>query len=491
MTDLINCDDPNEVCTVGHGGRTKSDTRRATRRLFLTGGALGLTALASRTMAQELTRSQLFQVGPAMIDADYLEQVEISKDAYIWGYPLVNIGAFFNIHKRFDLPLNRWLVGRGKVIDNAYAPNIELLYGLLYMDVSDGPQILTVPDTNGRYYSLQFLDPYSNILTYLSKRTTNTKAGVYAVVGPDWKGKLPQGIMRISAPYNRVIGIARTFVAGPDDIEAANAVQDAYRMGTLSTYPNELTSSETISISLMVQLQPMLRYESYGPQYFDLLGQQLALFPPDPKDAARLERYAKIGIGPGLRPSLTQDARKLQVMRDGVRLGEAAIVGSDPFRHVNGWSVIDGTGLVTKNPVLRAFINRWGTGFHIAEEGLYFMRDTGPEKRPLTGANKYRLRFAPGQLPPVDAFWTLSVMKPNSMQIANPINRYSIASNTPGLVFGADGSLEILIQRVQPAEGIANWLPCGNDPFRLTLRLYQPKEIAATGGYNPPQLHIV
>jgi hypothetical protein len=178
----------------------------------------------------------------------------------------------------------------------------------------------------------------------------------------------------------------------------------------------------------------------------------------------------------------------LQALRDGIRRGEDRIASCDFTTRVNGWSVIYGVTSHIEDPVLRAFSNRLGSGFHTAEEGLYFMRMTGPDGKFLSGANKYRLRFAAGQLPPTYAFWTLSLMTPDSYVAKNDSNRYSISGHTEGLVYGKDGSLEIAIQHAQPPEGPSNWLPAPRDGFRLTIRLYEPKQPAIDGTYKVPDL---
>jgi hypothetical protein len=279
-------------------------------------------------------------------------------------------------------------------------------------------------------------------------------------------------------------------VSGADDLDAVNALQNRYAFGALSSWPKGLTPSETLATRIEVQLEPMLRYESYGPQYYDLLGDRLASYPPSAEDSSPLKRFAEIGIGAGRHPSETKDLKMLQALRDGIRLGEDEIKSTDFSTTVNGWSVIYGVGPVIKNPVLRALTNRFGVGFHIAQEALYFMRMTGPDGKPLSGVNRYRLRFAAGNFPPVDAFWTLSLMKPDSLSFENPMHRYSIAGHTKGLVFDPDGSLDIAIQHEQPASGPANWLPAPPDAFRLTLRMYEPKDSAVDGTYKLPQVQI-
>jgi len=466
-----------------------TDRVRETRRRFLLSASVGAVAWASTASAQEMARAPKIDFGPTFLSPEYRELMQIAEDAYIWGYPLVQIGEYFRFGQLYNEPINQMIVARDIAL-NTFAPNIELLYGMAYLDLRKEPLVVSVPDTNGRYYSLQFLDGFGNSFAYISKLTNNTKAGVYLLTGPTWRGKVPNGMTQIASPHDLILVQSRTFVGGAEDVAAANAIQDQYLLGPLSSYPHKLKGSVTQQHPLLAVV-PMLRYESYGPAYFDILSERLAITPAPARDRDFVERLKKIGIAPGKRPSQTKDPQLLQALRDGIRRGEDRIAAADFTTRVNGWSVIYGVTSDIKDPVLRAFTNRLGSGFHTAEEGQYFIRMTGPDGKFLNGANKYRLRFAAHELPPVHAFWTLSLMTPDSYVAKNPSNRYSIAGHTEGLVYGKDGSLEIAIQHEQPPEGPANWLPAPKDGFRLTIRLYEPKQPSIDGTYKIPNLVMV
>jgi hypothetical protein len=139
-----------------------------------------------------------------------------------------------------------------------------------------------------------------------------------------------------------------------------------------------------------------------------------------------------------------------------------------------------------KDPLLRAAVNRIGPATHIAQEALYF--GAKPEGQPLNGTNKYVLKFDAGGLPPVDAFWSLTLYGADFLLVENPINRYSIGDRTAGLVYGGDGSLEIQIQNQPPERGTANWLPAPVGPYELVLRTYQPRPALFNGSYKIPRL---
>jgi hypothetical protein len=170
-------------------------------------------------------------------------------------------------------------------------------------------------------------------------------------------------------------------------------------------------------------------------------------------------------------------------------VADAKIKKANYSTRLNGWSVNYKVTNFIKDPLLRASVNQYGPATHIAQEALYF--SAKPEGQPLSGANKYVLKFSAGGLPPVDAFWSLTLYGDNFFLVENPINRYSIGDRTAGLVYGADGSLEIQVQNQSPERGNSNWLPAPVGPYSLVLRTYQPRPALFNGSYKLPPLRQV
>jgi hypothetical protein len=196
------------------------------------------------------------------------------------------------------------------------------------------------------------------------------------------------------------------------------------------------------------------------------------------------ERFAKLGIGPGKHPSA--DPKFAKVLAAAVAPAIAKIKAAKFSENINGWTVNRKVQPIIHDPLLRAAANIYGPGYHIADEALYFGLTKAADGKPLTGANRYVLRFPAGGLPPVDAFWSVILYDAKYHLVENPIKRYGITDRTPGLVYGADGSLEIRIQRDQPESG--NWLPAPEGAFSITLRTYQPRQAVKDGSYQPPKL---
>jgi hypothetical protein len=420
---------------------------------------------------------------PLRADTDTPEA--LAHDAYIWGYPLVMFGRYLDTYKAQGNPANRFVVqsALSTPATPGGGPNVDTIYGYTWLDLRGGPQVLQVPDVGDRYYSIQLIDMYGDCFAYVGRRATGTKAGAYAIVGPGWKGMLPAGVKAIPAPTNDVMTFSRTFVADEADMSAARDIQGRYAFGDLADFPK---ASRLPVARPEVQLPPILDLTSAGAGYFDELCRRLTADPPRGGDIADLKRFAAIGIAPGAHPST--DARLAPILAAAVPAADKEIKTAQYGTVINGWFVNFSMMSFPKDPLLRASSNKYGPGAHIPEEGLYFNADKGPDGQPLTGGRNYVLRFPKDGLPPVDAFWSLTAYSPAMHLIDNPLNRYAIKGGMPGLPRSSDGSLEIRIQRAQPAEGPANWLPVPDGPFRLVLRTYQPRPEILGGSYKVPAI---
>jgi hypothetical protein len=454
-----------------------SNISEFTRRRFLWlagagGAAMGAMSVAPFATAREST-----------------ETSAIGQDAYIWGFPLVQTRWYFDLARQKNVALNRFYGKQhlSKPSDRSVGPNIDTLYGYAWLDLAPEPQLLRVPDTNDRYYCIQLIDAYANTFKYVGRRATGTKEATYAVVGPGWKGTLPSGVQRIDAPTNLVLAFTRTLVAGDGDLPAAQAIQKQYALAPLSAHPRIHPPDEIDDADL--SLFPIPHFGARGVEFFDDLAAGLATAPPPADDLASVRRFAKVGIGPGGHPSQSRDQSTLSSLRDAVPVADARIKKADYSTRLNGWSVNYKVTNFIKDPLLRAAVNQYGPATHIAQEALYFAAK--PAGRPLSGADKYLLRFGAGGLPPVDAFWSLTLYGADFFLVENPINRYSIGDRTAGLVYGADGSLEIHVQSQSPERGNLNWLPAPAGPYELVLRTYQPKPSLFNGSYQLPPLRQV
>ncbi|HEX4507673.1 MAG TPA: DUF1254 domain-containing protein [Alphaproteobacteria bacterium] len=447
------------------------------------------------SVSHRITRRTVIRAGlaagllPALpLSAESQDTPEsLAHDAYIWGYPLVMFGRYLDTYKAQGNPINRFVVqsALSTPATPGGGPNVDTIYGYSWLDLRTGPQVLYVPDVGDRYYSIQLIDMYGDCFAYVGRRATGSKAGAYAIVGPDWKGTLPAGVKPVPAPTNDVMTFARTFVADEADMPAVRDIQGRYGFGDLADYPK---ATRLPIAKPEIQLPPILDLSSAGAGYFDELCQRLAANPPRGDDIAHLKRLAAIGIAPGARPSA--DAKLAPILAAAVPAADKEIKTVQYGTVIDGWFVNFSMVSFPKDPLLRASSNKYGPGAHIPEEGLYFNADKGPDGQPLDGRKNYVLRFPKGETPPVDAFWSLTAYTPVMHLIENPIKRYAIKGGMPGLVRGSDGSLEIRIQHQQPAQGPANWLPVPDGPFRLVLRTYQPRPEILDKTYKLPAIAL-
>ena len=124
--------------------------------------------------------------------------------------------------------------------------NVDTLYSFAWLDLSKEPMILSVPDTNDRYYLMPVLDAWTNVFVSPGKRTAGTKAGQFAIVGPNWKGELPEGVKELRSPTNTAMIAGRTQADGPADYEAVNAIQREYKLTPLSAFDKPYTPSKGV-----------------------------------------------------------------------------------------------------------------------------------------------------------------------------------------------------------------------------------------------------
>jgi hypothetical protein len=358
------------------------------------------------------------------------------------------------------------------------APNVDTLYTTARLDLTSGPLILHVPEEHGRYYTFQFMDAYTNSFAYVGRRTTGTHVGNYAVVGPGWHGHLPSGVKRITAPTPTVWVLGRTLVKSAADVARVNAIQHEYSLTPLSGYPGRPSAALYLPRS---PLRPVAL--PTGLAFFDAMDAAMASNRSPASARALLRRFASVGIAPGRTVStehLSSAVRQgllagLKTGRAQVNRYQAAIKAASERRH-NGWLVPPAaTGNYGTNYLLRAYISQTALGANVPAEAEYPFAFVDHRRKRLRGTHRYVLHFAAGELPPVKAFWSLTMYDQGLFLIPNALNRYAIGDRTPGLRRNRDGSLDIVIQHTPPNGSRSNWLPAPAGRFALALRLYQPK----------------
>ncbi|MGI8572596.1 MAG: alkaline phosphatase family protein [Solirubrobacteraceae bacterium] len=369
------------------------------------------------------------------------------------------------------------------------APNVDTLYTVARLELGSGPLVVHVPAEHGRYYTLQLLDGYTNTFGYIGRRVTGTRAGDYAIVGPRWRGRIPSGVHLIRAPTATMWMIGRTLVYGPGDVAAADAIQRHYTLTPLSGFGGAPLPALYLSKSV---LKPAALPN--GLAFYDALDRLMRQTPPPRSVRKLLRTLASVGIGPGAGPSAEKlDAATRAGLLAGLTDGKRQVdvygrrITAESERLHNGWLVPPGaTGNYGGNYLLRAYIAANALGANVPAEAIYPFAFGDHKLARLSGAHRYLLHFGARELPPVNAFWSLTMYDKQRFLVTNPINRYAIGNRTPGLHKNRDGSLDVLIQRARPGRANANWLPAPRGAFVLALRLYQPAASVLHGRWPLP-----
>lgn len=415
-------------------------------------------------------------------------------DAYVYGQPPI-------IHAltQATFPVNQ-LVGLAVLQDASskliVLPNVDTTYTVGKLDLRAEPIVIRVPALAGRYYVLQFMDAYTNVIGYIGTRTTGTAAGDYAIVGPGWKGTLPPGVHRIDSPTADVLMLGRTLVRGPEDLPDVRAILGTFASAPLST----IAAGGTPSPSVVLDSQPVRTppVVPTGLAFLDALGERLAADPPPAADAPLLRRLEEFGIGSGLKTSAAPLGATVRAgLLRGLRAGPARVTALAERlarrlrRRHHGWELPPArTGRPGTDYDLRAVVAKVGLWANTPAEAVYPIADTDSAGRALSGAHRYRLRFPAGRLPPARAFWSLTMYDGAYHLVANRLERYALGDRS-GLVRDRDGGVTIYLQHAPPRGHEANWLPAPAGRFVLSLRLYWPRPSVLSGRWDPPPLRRV
>ncbi len=367
--------------------------------------------------------------------------------------------------------------------------NVDTLYSFAFLDVTQEPMIMSVPDTKGRYYLMPLIDAWTNVFASPGKRTTGTKAANFLISGPGWTGTAPKGMTEYKSPTNTVLIGGRTQANGPADYAAVNAIQAQYKLTPLSAWGKPYKAPAGV-VDPNVDMSPPVEQigKMNAATYFSTLATLLKANPPPTADAPAVAQLAKIGLVPGQDFDIAKLDPEVAKALDGSvqqtleKLQAAAKKAGDL---VNGWNILPknlanfGTDYGT-----RAVVALIGFGANIVEDAIYPSAFIDSDGQPLNGANKYTLHFDKGQTPPTNAFWSLTMYNAQSFFVDNPLNRYNIAAWMP-LKYNKDGSLDIYIQRESPGKALeSNWLPAAEGDFNVTNRIYWPKAGALDGTWK-------
>jgi hypothetical protein len=444
-------------------------------------------------------------VAEASLTAEEARRIGI--DAYVYLYPLVlmeitrrqmtqgptgakpgrgPMGAF--VHVR-EYPTAEFR--------DVVRPNFDTLYSTAWLDLGAEPMIISAPDSAGRFYMLPCYDMWTDVFAAPGTRTSGPAAISFALTTPEWRGSLPAGVERIDAPTPTVWIIGRTQTNGPADYPAVRAFQDEMSITPLSSFGGSPPVPEPVDDPSVDTVTPPLEQVSAMSEaaFFSLAADIVAVQPPHLTDWGQLARMRRLGFVVGEPFDLAAQSPLVQDALTGVAAdAQARLVARLPRLApvVNGWlHSLDTMGVYGDHYVKRAVIALVGLGTNHPEDALYPVLQVDAEGQPLDGANRYLVHFDAGGLPPVDAFWSITMYDAQGFQAANELDRFAIGDRDD-LTFNSDGSLDIYLQHDRPdPDKVPNWLPAPTGPLGVTMRMYLPREVVFSGDWTPPPVRRV
>lgn len=427
----------------------------------------------------------------------------IGMQAYAYGFPAIyytklRFGMVRQPQGVINTPLNTLFhVPRLSDHNDQYggSPMRDAIYSVAWLDLQTEPVVVHAPDSGDRYVSTQLAGFYSDLFGYVGPSVNEGRSQTALVVGPHWQGAVPAGIdLVMRSPTPSAFLVARVSTPGGQDLPAARALQEQSWVKPLSIWQTGASPPEVREV-----LIPSSPNDALAD--FRTMNAALRENPPPVSDGALMRQFAQVGLGPMAQTTL--DALDVATQRglaralvDGPKLLEKVALTGGNTKQVNGWFYGDknwgrmaeaGDFLGRASPqAYSGIIEHW------IEQSTKLRTFIDADGQDLIGAHGYTLQFAKDEIPQAKAFWSITLYDERFNLVDNPIQRYAIGSLTDGLKFGADGSLEILLQHQRPAPELeSNWLPVPEGKFNLFLRTYLPGPRVMDQSYAPPMVRKI
>jgi hypothetical protein len=424
-------------------------------------------------------------------DLDPTQAKALAQEAYVFAYATVEHDKVLTAIAA-KLPFNR-LYSEPRLLgpqDNkVVSPNNDTFYSRALLDLRAEPMVLDVPVVNERYYSFQLVDLRTDNLDYIGTRATGDQAGRYLIAGPDWKGNVPSGFNGvIRSPSRLVFLLGRTEVKGEKDQKEAARIMMSYALQPLSRVMNN--EAPAAPPTLQLPAYPDTKQGS-AQALFSTFNALAPLHRWTASEQAKLARFAAIGVQPGAPFAPAESLR--EAVAAGAEAGREQVRTASSHLSVEqqGWyRSPDNVGKFGDDDLTRAAVAWRYIYANDPAEAVYPLALHDVKGQMLDGRQAYRLHFPAGQLPPVNAFWSLTLYDGKTQLLAsNPIQRYALGDRSANLSYDADGGLTLLVQPDAPAQAQqGNWLPTPPGSFNLLLRMYMPKAAALDGSYSMPTI---
>lgn len=436
------------------------------------------------------------------------EYVLLGAEGYMYGYPLVVMDVTRNNFALNNGPANalRRVAGFPDAnYKDVVRPNVDTLYTTAFIDMAQGPWVFEMAANDQRYEVMPFYDAWTNVFATLGSRTGESRGGKFLLVGPGWQGAVtssghlrpdglpvPPGLSLLRSPTNLAWLIGRTQTNGKADYPLVHKLQAGYRLRSLADW--QAGRDEVVPAwnpATVKPLPPALQLQQMTAEaFFTRLTLLMRDNPPAAADAPMMEKFRRIGLAVGQPPQWSTLEKWAVGLGITIANREVAKELAKPKDTINGWStppmVLGNYGTFYNT---RAVVAMIALGANLPADSIYPSALIDADGKPLDGTQRYVLHFDKEQMPPVQAFWSVTAYDMEHFLVANPLNRYALGDRDP-LQFNADGSLDLLLQAQSPGSAKENnWLPIpANGQFQLTARLYWPKAEALEGRWHMPAI---
>ena len=447
--------------------------------------------------------------------ASTIQEIAIAKEAFIYGLPLV----LFDLTKEQSTnyvtatsdgaPVNQFS-NKSNFPDaddtSVVRPNCDTYYSIAFLDLSDGPVVMSVPPTGEEFYMLPLLDAYTNVIPNSpGTRTEDKSGGDYLIVGPS--SGIPAGtdtsnFIEISSPTNLVWILGRFQVNNPNtDGKVAIQLQAKLGLTPLSAWGTPYSPPEG-NQQYMDSRDPNTIVATMSiNEFFARMNNLLVGNPPTADDAEAMAKFRKIGVGIDVLVPFNEMEFSPEVMDALNKIPSKTLatlekLSNQPSDSATGWSGLTSPtmGNFGTEYFQRAMIAYIGLGANLIEDAVYYKTLIDENRNSLDGSKKYIMTF--DTAPPVNtnAFWSLTMYNSAGFFIENEIDRYALGhSDNAPLKWEDDGSLKIFIQNQALEKSdpyYNNWLPAPTGEFNLLFRAYWPDEPILNGTWEPPVVQL-
>lgn len=429
------------------------------------------------------------------------EQIILGAEAYIYGYPLVIVDVTRANAAQTQGPENE--LRRVRQFSDAsfkevVRPNTDTLYTSAFIDTAKGPWVFEMAANDQRYEVMPFMDGWTNVFAAPGTRTLGAVGGHFLLVEPAWQGQTPAGLTLLRAPTRMVWLIGRTQTNGVADYALVHRLQDGIKLRSLTDWQADPTGTEKTSTTwqpaALKPMPPVQQMQAMSAQtFFTRFALLLLNNPPAAADGPMLVKLSRIGITAGQPPNWGLLDRWSVSLGRWIADFTVAKELNKPRDLVRGWqtppAMLGNYGTFYNT---RAVVAMIGLGANLPADASYPNTRVDSTGQALDGSQRYRLHFNAGELPPVNAFWSVTAYGADDFFLDNPVHRYALGDRDP-LRYNPDGSLDLLVQAAPPeGDKKSNWLPVRQgQPFLLNARLYWPKTPALNGQWSMPAVERV